>query len=172
MTVIFLLAALIVVAQASPPFTSASVTGRPASRTTMQVDIEVRLTSGEGPVLAHLILPPEPESTHPLIDFGQRRWGTTIVLRRADWRVVFEDVPSGRLSEPASFTELGVDPSLLQPAEPPVSTPVGAPIMPWGWLSLASGALGLALLAWMLAPRSINPRHRRLRPRSGRSGWS
>ncbi|MGA7269720.1 MAG: hypothetical protein WB239_01485 [Acidimicrobiia bacterium] len=168
----FILAALILVAQASPPFTAVSVAGRPGSPTTMQVDIGVSLTSGDGPVLAHLILPSEPETTHPLMDLGGRRWGTTIVLRRADWRVVFEDVPTGQLSEPASFTRLGLDASLLEPEEVPVPVPVVSAVPPWGWLSLASGALGVALLVWALAPSSVSPQHRRLRPPSRRSGRS
>lgn len=168
----FLLAALIVVAQASPPFTAASVAGRPDSPTMMQVDIGVTLTTGDGPVLAHLILPSEAETPHPLMDFGGGRWGTTLVLRRADWRVVFEDVPTGQLSEPASFTHLGLDASLLEPEEAPASAPMATAAPPWGWLSLASGALGLALLVWALTWRSVNPQHRRLRPPSGRSGRS
>lgn len=144
-------------------FGGAEVSGVEATAATIEVDFLVQLESSDGPALVHLTLPGE-SLTRPLVERRPGRWGAVLELRRADWQVVFEDVPAGRLSAPASLTELGMEPALLgvlpsstvPPAEPP--TPRA-----WGWLVTAVIA-GLAALAlvWLGAPRR-GGRHRRRR---------
>lgn len=94
-------------------FAGAEVSGSEVTAATMEVDVEVALRGSEGPVVVHLLLPGEPEETRPLVRRTDRRWGALLELRRADWRVVFEEVTSGTVSEEKSLTELGLDPSLL-----------------------------------------------------------
>lgn len=103
-------------------FSGAEVSGSEATVATMEVDLEVALRGAEGPVVVHLLLPGETEQMKPLVRRNGGRWGALLELRRADWRVVFEEVTSGAMSEERSLTELGLDPSLLG-ILPPRSAP-------------------------------------------------
>lgn len=94
-------------------FAGAEVSGSEVTAATMEVDVEVAVRGSDGPVVVHLLLPGEGEETKPLVRRTDRRWGALLELRRADWRVVFEEVASGAVSEEKSLTELGLDPSLL-----------------------------------------------------------
>lgn len=109
-----LLALLFVTAQGSDAeFARAEVNGQESTSATMEVDLEVTLRGSEGPVVAHLVLPGERERAVPLVRRTDGRWGALLDLRRADWRVVFEDLAGGTVSDGATMTEMGLDPALL-----------------------------------------------------------
>lgn len=119
----FLMVALALLsARPEADFQGPDVRGSDATAAAMEVEISVSLNRSDGPVVVHLLLPGEPDEIKPLTQRDDRRWGTRIELRRADWHVVFEDLGSGRMSSEASLTELGLDPTLLG-----VAPPAGAP---------------------------------------------
>lgn len=94
-------------------FSGVEVEGEGVTDDRMEVDIEVGVHESEGPVVAHLVLPGQPEQIKSLARREDDRWGAVLELRRANWTVVFEDVATGSLSEEASLIELGLDRSLL-----------------------------------------------------------
>lgn len=83
--------------------------GSEAGPEELAIDISVLLDVSEGPVVMHLNHPGEEEAMEPLQNRGEGRWGTRLELPRADWRVIFEDVNTGTLSDEFSLTDLGVD---------------------------------------------------------------
>jgi len=165
---------IVAVVELGAAFGGASATATQLGPDMLEVELVVAVVAAaDAPVLAHLVLPGEPESIHPMLDQGDGIWSTVVEVRRADWKVVFEAVTSGDLSERVSLTALGVDPGLLtdQVARPPLA-PSPPPTIPWGRLALGAGASGLALLLYLYASGSVTPRHLRWRPRSRRSGSS
>lgn len=94
-------------------FTGAEVSGSEVSAATIEVDVAVTLRGSDGPVVVHLLLPGEAEQVSPLARRSDTRWGAMLELRRADWRVVFEDVGSGVVSEEMTLIDIGLDPALL-----------------------------------------------------------
>lgn len=104
---------LAILAQEEGDFAAPRAEGDEVTAATMDVDVEVTLHGSEGPAVVHLVLPGEAERTRPLTRREEDRWGVRLELRRADWRVVFEDLSSGVVSEEAALTELGLDPALL-----------------------------------------------------------
>ncbi len=158
------MALIVAVAELGSGFGGAVATGSEVSDRTMSVYLEVTVAQRDGPVIAHLRTPGQDWVAHPLVEGGNGAWGTTLELRRADWLVVFEAVGAAALSEPVRVTELGLDPALLvSDAPPPEDIGRTAPTSPrWGWLSIACGAGGAAILVGLLAfGRSVNPRHLR-----------
>jgi hypothetical protein len=158
-----LLIASLWLAQASVEFGDAEVNGVEITETTLQLAISVAVYGSDGPVVAHLILPGQAPEVRPLVEMSGGRWGTTLDLRKADWRLVFEDVTSGALSAEASLTELGLDPTLLGrglPDEAESDAPTAAPATgSWLWLALAVVAAVLALVLYRRRP--ARPRHLR-----------
>ncbi len=169
---LLLAAVLLVAVELGPGFDGAEVTGTETSAATMEIEVTVGVSRSRGPVIAHLIAPGSAPEMVPLVDRSAGRWGAIIEVRRADWRVVFEDVPSGALSEEVSLTELGLDPALLgsvtsaRPAPDPTQAPT------WLWLGVAVVAGGAAVAVTRLGRVSVSPRHLRRRPRSRRSASS
>lgn len=94
-------------------FTGAEVSGSEVSAATIEVDVAVTLRGSDGPVVVHLLLPGEAEQVSPLARRSDTRWGAMLELRRADWRIVFEDVGSGAVSEEMTLIDIGLDPALL-----------------------------------------------------------
>ena len=164
---------IIAVVELGPAFGGASATATQLGPDMLEVELVVAVAAADAPVLAHLVLPGEPESIYPMLDQGDGTWSTVVEVRRADWKVIFEAVTSGNLSERVSLTALGVDADLLtdQVARPAPAPSPPAPT-PWGRLALGAGAAGLALLLYLYASGSVTPRHLRWRPRSRRSGPS
>lgn len=108
-----LVVAMVVLAHGTGGFHEPEATGTKVDADTIEVDVSVRLDVSEGPVVVHLLLPGEEGQVKPLLEQPGGRWGSQVELRRADWRVVFEDLGSGNRSEEFSLTDLGVDRALL-----------------------------------------------------------
>lgn len=155
------IALLLVLAQGAADFGAAGVSGSEATAATMEIDLFVILNDSDGPVVAHLLLPGEPDEVKPMLKRGGREWGTILEVRRADWRVVFEDVAGGVLSEEMSLTELGLDAALLGVAERPTPPPTPLASPPWMWLGVAAVALLLAVGVARRGGRRVRPRHLR-----------
>ncbi|MFP3914611.1 MAG: hypothetical protein ACLFWM_07025 [Actinomycetota bacterium] len=164
---VLLLVVSLVAQTGEAAFTGVEVTGTERTAATIEVDISVSLLRSEGPVVIHLLLPGQREQVRPLVPRAGNRWGTLLELRRADWRVVFEDVSSGVLSEEASLTELGLDSRLLGVAPDPGR----APETPTAWWLqaevLALATAGVILGGAWLGSRREAPRHLRRRRSSG-----
>lgn len=158
---------LLVAASSGVRFVSPQASAERATDDTMEVELSVSLAGSDGPVVAHLVLPGEEPEARPLMDRGGGVWGSTFELRRADWRVVFEDVSSGVLSEEHSLTGMGLDPAVLGITPPSTAEDSGGAVPPPALAAaLAAGVVVfLAVLAWRLTPRQLPPRRRR----SGRS---
>jgi hypothetical protein len=144
-------------------FGGAGVTGSEAGKGMIEIELTVRVAPSDGPVLAHLSLPGEALLTIPMLDQGDGTWVTVEEVRAADWQVVFEAVTAGELSEPVSFTGLGLDPTVLGVSSPdPGPGPDAEPRPPgWGRLALALAAGGLAIGLAVYGSGSFRPRHRR-----------
>lgn len=127
----------------------------------IEVELSVEVPAADGPVVVHLMLPGEDERTEALALRPGDRWSADLELRRANWTVVFEAVGSGRLSEPVTLADLGADPAILAPFGS-VTTSTGAEEevreSGAGWLALAVGAAGLAVLVY-LASDGVGRRH-------------
>lgn len=151
-------------------FTGASATVEDHDASTFVVDLWVVVEVGSGPVVAHLGLPGGEEETAALVERSRGVWGTVVELRRADWRVVFESLATGALSQPASLSSLGLASTLVTDSGGPG---LGArdPGAPWGALSLgcATAAVILAGFALIGDGRSAGPRHLRRSTVSRRS---
>jgi hypothetical protein len=152
-------------------FLGGSVTGEPIDDTTIRVDLEVEVAPGEAPVVAHLALPGAEDRVEALVERAPGRWGAVIELRRADWRVVFESVSTGRLSRVVSLTALGLELELVEGR----STPPPVPLRRDRWAPLAlscAAAASVIVVVVVIDDRTFRPRHLRSRRRSRRSGRS
>ena len=150
-----------------PGFIGASATTEEVDAGTVLVELVVEVEAGGGPVVAHLRLPGEAQLTTALVQRRQGVWGGFLELRRAEWRVVFESLSTGRLSRPVTLSELGVD--VADPSGGVVGPPGAVDPMPWGLLSAACAAAALLLGGGViLSDRSFKPRHLRA-PRSRRA---
>jgi hypothetical protein len=137
-----------------------------ASSGSITVEVTVSAPPTEGPLIAHFLLPAGAGPRLALDPGPDRAWTGSVEVRRADWRVVFEDVSTGALSQAVSLTELGVAPEALVP-EGLVIPPAGEGPSPlWLVVAAASSAAAAVLLA---GSRGVNPRHLRRRPRRRRS---
>lgn len=166
------LAAVLAVAELGGGFGPGFVTGSEATPTTMELELTVGLRGSPGPVVVHLALADGEQLTRPMVERGGRTWGAILEVRRADWQVVFEDVVTGDLSEPASLTRLGLDPALLGVLPPTTAPGDAAGRRPWGWLAVAVVAAVGTALALRAVPPPVRPRHLRRWPRFRRSGRS
>lgn len=166
-------ALLLLVVELGSGFSGGEATGTGLTPDLIEVRLEVDVAESDGPVVAHLALPGEDVATHPMLDGGEGRWTMVTELRPANWQVVFEALTAGILSEPASLTELGLDPDLLAVSAP--TTDTGSPTEdaspPWWQLSVALAAAALAITVGLHASGSLRPRHLRS-PRSRRSASS
>lgn len=166
-------ALLLLVVELGSGFSGGDATGIGLTPDLIEVRLVVDVAESDGPVVAHLALPGEDISTHPMLAGGEGRWTMVSELRRADWQVVFEALTAGTLSEPVSLTELGLDPDLLSVSAPTTDTrssPEDAS-PPWWQLSVALAAAALAITVGLHAFGSLTPRHLRS-PRSRRSASS
>lgn len=166
-------ALLLFVVELGAGFSGGGATGTGLTPDLLEVRLVVDVAQSDGPVVAHLALPGEDVSTHPMIADGEGRWTIVAELRPADWQVVFEALTAGTLSEPVSLTELGLDPDLLTVSAPTVdpASPSEDSSPPWWQLSLALAASALAITVGLHAFGSLRPRHLRS-PRSRRSASS
>lgn len=156
---------LALVVELGTGFAGGSAVAESAPGGDIAVRLEVNVTGGEGPVVAHVLLPGEPEEIHPMLDRGGGNWSTVVTARRADWTVVFEDVGRSLLSDPVNLTALGVELGAgVTRTEPSPESAPGPP--PWRWLAVAVGAMVAAVLLGLFAPRRYTPRHLRT-PRGG-----
>ena len=152
-------------------FLGGSVTGEPIDETTMRVDLEVVVAPGDGPVVVHLSLPGEEDRVEALVERAPGSWGAVIDLRRADWRVVFESVSTGRLSRVVSLTVLGLELEVAGERTAPLPVPLRRDR--WAPLALACAAAAVVIVAVVVIDdRTFRPRHLRPKPRSRRSGRS
>lgn len=148
------MATLVVLAHGTGGFHEPRVGAGDADGDRLEVDISVLLDVSEGPVVVHLFLPRE-EELIPLVDRGGRRWGAVVELRRADWRVVFEDVATGVLSEQMSLTDLGLDRDLLgASAGREESEPAAMAVLPALLLAAAAAIITLAAV-WASGRRRL-----------------
>lgn len=149
------MATLVVLAHGTGGFHEPRVGGGDVDGDRLEVDISVLLDVSEGPVVVHLFLPGEEEELIPLVDRGRRRWGAVVELRRADWRVVFEDVATGVLSEQMSLTDLGLDRDLLgASAGREESEPAARAVLPALLLAAAAAIVTLAAV-WASGRRRL-----------------
>lgn len=145
-----LAAAALAVLQVGAGFTSGSADGRPAGGG-VEVTLTVRSVPG-GSVVAHLVAPGDPVRTVAMREVEPGLYRTVFETAPIDATVVFEAVGSGERSEPASLTELGLDPALLGAVAPPEEDrPAGRPA--WGWLGVGLALASLAALAVRAALR-------------------
>ena len=153
---------LALVVELGAGFSGGSAVADAAPGGDIAVRLEVTVTGGDGPVVAHVLLPGEPEEIHPMLDRGGGRWSTVVNARRADWTVVFEDLGRAQLSDPVNLTALGAElgSGVTRTQPNPESVP-GTP--PWRWLAVAVGAMVAAVLLGLFAPRRYTPRHLRTR---------
>lgn len=168
-----LAALLFLVVELGSGFSEGGATGTGLTPDLLEVRLVVHVAQSDGPVVAHLALPGEEVSTHPMLADGDGRWTMVAELRPADWQVVFEALTAGSLSEPASLTELGLDPDLLTVSAPTTDTgsPSARSSPAWWQLSLGLVASALAITVGLHAFGSLRPRHLRS-PRSRRSASS
>ncbi|MFO7291629.1 MAG: hypothetical protein FWJ92_01245 [Actinomycetes bacterium] len=159
---------VLLAASAGPQFVSPQARGEVTADATMEVELTVTLSGSDGPVAVHLLLPGEEPEVRPLLDRGGGVWGSVLRLRQADWRVVFEDVSSGVLSEEMSLSGIGLDPAVLG-VSPPATEAAGGSVPPPALAAAvaAVAVMALAAVAFRLTPRPGPPPPRR--PRSGRS---
>lgn len=141
-------------------FGEATAVAGPEPDGQLRVEVSLRPSGPSGPVVAHFVLPAGDGPSLSLQAGDGGVWAGSVELRRADWRVVFEDLATGEISPAVSLTELGVAREALVegvvslPPEPGVADT--SPL----WLGLAVLA-GLGSIA-LLRVRPVRPRH--LRP--------
>jgi hypothetical protein len=153
--------ALLLLVDLGAPFADATADAEQAGEF-LRVDLEVELTIDVATVVAHILDPGGGQETVALNSRGGGRYGAIATTARADLVVVFEALRAGEgvLSQPTTFTALGVDPALLESgrgfAPPTTAAPeiVGPTARRWGWAAVALGSGALALLAfWAMGSR-------------------
>ena len=165
------LVALLLAVEVGGAFGTAAASGTETGPGVIEVELRVDVAQADGPVLAHLTLPGEETQTRPLVDQGDGTWETTVEVRAADWRVVFEAVAAGELSQELSLSNLGVERDLLA-EDPAIATVPDTEIesTPWSYLLVAvlaaAGAVGLLVYAvfGLRARRRPSPPSRRSAP--------
>lgn len=139
------------------PFVEASAEARPVTGG-LEVELQVTLNADVDTVVAHIVTPGQDQQTVALASRGGGEYGGVLIVPAEDVVVIFEAVDVGRqvLSQPATLTELGVDPdqfrgdrSFAAPDAPGSSIPQEA--RRWGWAAVALGATSLALIAFWAA---------------------
>ena len=160
-----LITVLMLLGQLGLPIVDAEATGmRSGDRS--EVDLEVGLEAlNVATVLAHINDPGGEQTTMPLNDRGNGRYGAIITLPAADVVVVFEALAPGDsvLSQPTTLTALGLDGALLEPdrafanlelEREPAANGLSPAARRWGWAAVGLLAASLALLAvWAAGPR-------------------
>jgi hypothetical protein len=161
------LIALLVGVSLSPPFVSAEARAVDTSDG-LVVELVVKVDASAAAILVRGIGLTEELDPVALVPQGEGRWSGVIRLNRPEnIRVAFELIPpqgGGEVlvSEFNTLTELGVDPAFAGVASvAPTVTTTQADLRftnestRWGWLALAAGAGGLALLAlWVIGGRA------------------
>lgn len=145
----------------------ATAVATPTASGAITVEVTVTAPPIQGPVVAHFLLPAGAGPRLALNRGPDDVWTGSVEVRRADWRVVFEDVSTGELSQAVSLTELGVAPEVLVPEVVPQTGEGPSPL--WLVVAASSAAAATILLA---QSRGVNPRHLRRRPRRRRSATS
>lgn len=134
---------------------------------TLAVELAVGLTGSDGPVAVHLALPGETERVVPMTARVGGRWEAAVEVRKADWRVVFEDLSSGYLTPPEPLSRLGARPLLESVStsavvDEPTVVPSTAVMLTVAAVLVATG------LAAVAGRRRLAPRHRAVRLRRRR----
>lgn len=143
-----LVAATVILAHGTGGFHEPRATGSEMTAETLAIDISVLLDVSEGPVVMHLFLPGEEEETKALLDRGGGHWGTQLELLRANWRVVFEDLNTGAVSEEFSLTDLGVDRTLFGHASGEESEPLAVRLVLPALLLAAAAVIATGAVVW------------------------
>ena len=136
------------------PFVDASADARRVTGG-IEVELEVELNVDVATVVAHVVIPGAEQQTVTLNSRGAGVYGGLVTVPAEDLVVVFEAVDIDRdvLSQPATLTELGVDPAVFQsdrsfalPDDPTRTVTPNA--RRWLWAAAGLGAASLALIGW------------------------
>lgn len=156
--------AFLLAASLTPPFVSAEARAVDAGNG-VTIEFNVVVDRGAAAVLVRGAGLTEELDPVALIDLGDGRWSGVVTLRRAEnITVAFELIPGdggGSVISSEQFTliDLGVDPAFAGVPSPTTTGDVpgfedvrfDTESRRWGWLALAAGAGGLALLAfWVI----------------------
>lgn len=140
------------------PFGSATATATPTAGGSLEVTFTVLVAGDSGAVIAHIVDIGGDQSTTSLAPQSGGEWSGTTVTDATNLVVVFEAIrPDGSsdLSDPVTFSTLGVDPELIGIEGSGTTAPADDGYSPrtlrWGWGALALSALALALLAFWAA---------------------
>lgn len=160
-------ALLLLLAAGGAEFQAPSAEWAEVDSATLAVTLVVGLSGSDGPVAVHLVLPGEAGRVIPMTARGGGIWEAAVEIRKADWRVVFEDVASGHLTEPEPLSGLGPVP-LVEPS-PVVAAEADAPGLPVSAALVTVGAVLLAAAGAAIAGRRrLAPRHLTVRRRGRR----
>jgi hypothetical protein len=161
-----LVIALLAAVSLSPPFVSAEASAVDASDG-LVIEVVVEVDASAAAVVVRGVGLTEELDPVALVPQGNGTWSGLVTLQRPEnIRLGFELIPAEgggdvATSEFHTLTELGVDPAFagVAPAAPPVTTTTvdvrfTNESRRWGWLALAAGSAGLAVLAvWVVGGR-------------------
>ena len=152
----FLLSASLLLIPLGGPFVDASATAEPLGDQ-LEVELIVEVDQSAIAVIAHLVVGgDQPQRSATLDHRSGLVYGGFVTLPIQDTVVVFEllGINGGVLSEPTSLSELGIDftefagtGSTSAMVELP-SSGITRQARAWLWLSIATGAAALSLLAF------------------------